>query len=144
MEFLFALMTQFYIGNDDFHLKNFALIEIQKNGKYKRLSPLYDCINTESLLRNSPGRSKEMAIDFFENHKTSTFKKYGHVSYQTFAHLYDLAGVSVKLLDSHIKRINKEHEGILTMVRKSLLNEDDKVDFVRVLNERLRKLNFLK
>ena len=62
-------------------LKNIALIDIQKNGKYKQLAPLYDCINTESLLREMPGHSNEMAIDFFIDHETPVYTRDGHNSH---------------------------------------------------------------
>jgi len=141
VEFLHALLIQFYIGNDDFHLKNIALIDIQKNSTYKRLSPLYDCINTESLLRNMPGHSYEMAIDFFRDYESEIYLRDGHSSYQTFAYLYELAGVSTKLLDSHLSKLNKGHHVILEMIEKSLLSNDDKKDFQGVLIDRLNKLN---
>ena len=140
-EFLFALMVQFYIGNDDFHLKNIALVDIQKSGKYRQLAPLYDCINTESLLRNMPGHSSEMAIDFFIDHETPVYTRDGHSSYQSFKLLHEKAGISEKLLENNLKKLNTTHPAIEDMIQNSLLGDDDKNSFTEVLRDRLNKLN---
>lgn len=140
-EFLFALMVQFYLGNDDFHLKNIALVDIQKNGKYRQLAPLYDCINTESLLRDMPGHSNEMVIDFFIDHETPVYTRDGHSSYQTFQLLYEKAGISEKLLENNLKKINTTHQSIEELIQGSLLNDEDKNSFIYVLSDRLKKLN---
>lgn len=108
-EFLIALISQFYIGNNDFHLKNIALMSLTKSGKYEGLSPLYDCINVESLLRNT-GRQDEMAIEFFaDDFETPIYLRDGHSSYQTFQELYKRFEIKETVLKRAMKHLNKKH-----------------------------------
>ena len=140
-QFLKALLLQFYIGNNDFHLKNIALNKIKKDGTYEGLTPLYDCINAESL--GFVPQEGEMAINFFEDdsHFTPIFLREGHCSYQMFEELYRLVGANIKGLDGNLKKINNDHHKILLMVDRAFLDDDGKMNFKLVLNDRLRKLN---
>ena len=141
-EFLSALLSQFYIGNNDFHLKNIALLGLTKSGKYEGLAPLYDCINVESLLRDT-GRMDEMAISFFEDEDfyTPEFLNDGHASYSTFKLLYEKFEISDTILKRELKILNKKHSGNIEIAAKSILPDEDKDSFISVLNDRLSKIN---
>jgi serine/threonine-protein kinase HipA len=141
-EFLSALLAQFYLGNNDFHLKNIALMGLTKSGKYEDLSPLYDCINVESLLRDT-GRQDEMAISYFadDDFYTDDFLVDGHASFSTFKHLYEIFGIKETVLKKALKLINSKHAQNLKLVEASILSEADKESFCYILKDRLKKLN---
>ena len=65
IEFLKTLMVQFYLGFSDYHLKNISLMDIKRDGSYRKLSPLYDSLSEEALLKDLDGFKQEMALDFF-------------------------------------------------------------------------------
>ena len=103
-KFLLALLSQFYLGNNDMHLKNIALVDIDSKGRYKNLAPLYDCLNTESILRKL-GKIDEMALSFFEDdYETPVYLRDGHSSYQTFKELYKRCGFQDSLLLCQVMR----------------------------------------
>ena len=141
-EFLTALLSQFYIGNNDFHLKNIALCGLIKSGKYEGMAPLYDCINVESLLRDT-GRQEEMAISFFaeEDFYTPQFLNDGHASYSTFKLLYDKFDINESVLKKELMKLNKKHPKNIEIVKASILLDEDKDSFISILNDRLKKLN---
>ena len=88
-----------------------------------------------------PGHSNEMAIDFFIDHETPVYTRDGHSSHQTFKLLYQIAGISTSILEDKLHQLNTTHAQVKNMVHNSLLNEDDKNNFLHVLNDRLKKLN---
>ena len=142
IEFLNCLMVQFYLGNSDYHLKNIALLDIKRDGNYCRLSPLYDSLNEEALVKELDGFKHEMAFEFFHSDfDTPNYLNNGPSSYQTFKDLYKRLNVSEKVLNRHLSTIEKNHEKVLLLVENSFLPKKEAKIFQDVLEDRFKKLS---
>ncbi len=124
---LFCFLT----ANGDMHLKNWSLLEMEKNLGIYRLSPIYDWLNTRIALVNE---KSDLAISLGgkdRNIQKSYFKKFA---------LKDL-----KLSESYVEKVFGEVPEWTTLLRElipqSFLSKPMKEAYLQILEKRAQILN---
>ncbi len=120
---LFCFLT----GNSDMHLKNFSLLEKEELGM--SLSPAYDLVPTVLV---NPSDKEELALTL--NAKKSKLK------YDDFLAAYNLSGLRQKVLDKTLELFKYAKPELMELLEKSLVNDEFKVAYRNLLNERFERL----
>lgn len=125
---LFELVLFCYLtGNADMHLKNFSLIENERE-EYE-LAPAYDLINTTIVMT---GDIEESALTI--NGKKS---KLSRMDFQALA-------TSLKITDKALQSIYSRFEAVLpiwvSLVNQSFLSKQTQEEYLGLLNKRHKKL----
>ena len=122
------LLFSFVIGNDDMHLKNFSIINL--NGKIQ-LSPCYDLVNTIIEYRKP---EDEIALPIRGNKKNLTrnmlIKYFGK----------EICELTDKVINKVLNSISNAVPKWKDEINISFLSEDMKKKYVELLNSRLSRL----
>lgn len=124
---LFCFLT----ANGDMHLKNWSLLEMEKNPGVYRLSPVYDWLNTRIAL---PQEKDELAIPLAgkkRNMQKSYFKRF--------------ALDELNLNEDQVKKIFSEiptwTKTLRNLIPRSFLSEKMKKSYLDILKQRLEYLS---
>lgn len=119
---LFCFLT----ANGDMHLKNWALLEMEKSFGTYRLSPVYDWLNTRIAL---PGEKDDLAIPL--TGKKSNFQK---------SYFKRFALDELKLNERQIEKVFTEiptwTQTLQDLIPRSFLSEKMKKSYLHILNQR--------
>lgn len=124
-EFFKRTLFCFVTGNEDMHLKIFSLIT--KSGK-TTLTPAYDFLNSSIAIKNPP---EEMALSI--KGKKSYFNSSDLIDYFGKERL----GLSDKVIDQTLKKMFENVEKWNELIEISVLSDQMKEKYLRLLYERL-------
>jgi len=128
-EKLFKLcLFNYLIGNEDMHLKNFSLIEIDKKVS---LTPAYDLLNTSIAQKNT---KEELALPL--NGKKNNLLKRDLIEY--FGS--DVLQLSKHSIDETLGTINQALPDWKEYIGRSFLSAGMKDKYLTLLNERVKKM----
>ncbi len=128
---LFKLtLFNFLIGNEDMHVKNFSLIT--RDNKIM-LSPSYDLVNSSIAQKNT---KEEIALPL--NGKKNNLTRNDFVNYLAFERL----GLNEKMIKEVLDEIEIAMLSWPSFIEKSFLSLEMKKKYLRLLEERCRRLNF--
>ena len=128
-ELFMRLVFSFLVGNSDMHLKNFSLIETKPASDNYVLSPAYDLVPVNVIL---PEDKEEFALAM-NGRKANLRRK----DFMVFA---DECGVSRAAAEKMMDKLASMQETYLAMIQASLLPQDLKDRFARLLVDRTRRL----
>ena len=123
------VLFSFLTGNADMHLKNFSLLETTEKGKYT-LAPAYDMLSTALVNKKD---TEELALTL--NGKKKNLK------YNDFLVAYNTNQLTKKLLDKTLENFYYCSLEMKEVVHNSFLPEDMKVEYVALLNSKMKQLN---
>lgn len=122
------VIFNFIVGNEDMHLKNFTLI--RRENKVE-LSPAYDLLNTTVITK----AEEEIALPIRGKKKKlnrSDFVDYFGV---------DRLGLSESILKNELLRFKESLTSWNELITNSFLSEKTRNLYVKMINERWKKLN---
>ncbi|MFH1460763.1 MAG: HipA domain-containing protein [Candidatus Omnitrophota bacterium] len=123
--FFERVLLFFIIGNGDAHLKNFSLIYTPQ-GRI-RLSPAYDIVCTKLVIPDED----DLAL-------TLNGKK-NKITYADFKYFADYLGIKT---ETCFKNILTKISNIKELVNNSRLTDQEKKDFLRIIESRLSQLDY--
>lgn len=124
-ELFMRLVFSFVTGNSDMHLKNFSLIETaEKSGEYV-LSPAYDLLPVNVIL---PADIEQTALTLNGKKRNIRRKDFYSFAYK--------CGIPKNSAENMIKKVVSLKEKYEAMCRDSLLSDNLKECFIRLMNER--------
>jgi serine/threonine-protein kinase HipA len=137
-EQLFKLAVFNYLmSNGDAHLKNFSVIDYQRNGNYV-LAPAYDLICTRPHTDDGDFALEDRL--YADDYKHPSYAHYGYHAYDDF---YDF-GVSIGLLPKRIETfiaVFLSNEALVDdMIQRSLMSEHLKKEYHKWYHDKLRRL----
>ena len=128
-ELFMRLVFSFLVGNSDMHLKNFSLIETKPaTGSYV-LSPAYDLVPVNVIL---PEDKEEFALAM--NGRKANLRR------KDFLVFADECGLSPTAAEKMMEKLASMKETYLTMIETSILPQELKDRFTRLLEDRTRRL----
>jgi serine/threonine-protein kinase HipA len=129
VKFFRLILFCFLTGNEDMHLKNFSLITRQQRVEF---SPCYDLLNTTLALGKT---EDELALMLAGKRKE--FRRLELVDYFAFERL----GLSEPLVDKVLNSFKKAIPACKTLLTNSFLPDDLKENYLKMLQERLTRLD---
>jgi len=127
-ELLLRLLFNFMIGNEDMHLKNYALIT--RAGK-TTLAPAYDFINSTIAIKNP---KEEIALTL--NGRKRNLRRKDFIDYYAF----DILKLTKVIVEEQLERINQAKSSWLSLLDKSFLNDELKAKYLILMEERFSLL----
>lgn len=124
-ELFIRLIFSFATGNSDMHLKNFSLIETSENSGEYVLSPAYDLLPVNVIL---PADIEQTALTL--NGKKRNIRK------KDFYIFADKCGIPKISAEKMIKKVVSLNEKYKNMCFDSLLSDNLKESFARLIDER--------
>jgi serine/threonine-protein kinase HipA len=118
----------FITGNEDMHLKNFSLIT--KNN-ITELSPAYDLLNTTISLEQV---TEELALPLAGKKRKITRE----ILYEYYGK--DNMKLTDKILASEERNLTEKKKALKNLINISFLNDDMKIKYSDLLNERYQRL----
>ncbi len=130
VEMYMRVVFSFIIGNSDMHLKNFSLIEdIEQSNKYY-LSPAYDLLPVNIILKED---IEQTALTI--NGKKRNLKR------KDFEVLGFKCGLELNTINKIINKFTKLRNKYESIIQQYSLDNDMKKDLINLINERLDILN---
>ncbi len=130
VEMYMRVVFSFIIGNSDMHLKNFSLIEdIEQSNKYY-LSPAYDLLPVNIILKED---IEQTALTI--NGKKRNLKR------KDFEVLGFKCGLELNTINKIINKFTKLRNKYESIIQQYSLDNDMKIDLINLINERLDILN---
>lgn len=130
--FFRIVLFNFITLNDDAHLKNFSLINI--DGEY-RLSPAYDLMNTSLHLIQPRIFALEKGL-FKEGMALSDTRSVSRADFEEFGRCI---GLPMRLIEKELDFFAKEYPMVKSLITRSFLSHELKVQYYMSMNYR-RKL----
>lgn len=127
VNFFELLVFSFLTGNADMHLKNFSLIQLPGLGMV--LSPAYDLVATALV---NPADDEEMALTL--NGKKKKIKKSDFIS------IFNSVNLDPKQQNNIFEKMGRYKTKWLEMIENSLLNDQFKTLYKKLLEERFKRL----
>jgi serine/threonine-protein kinase HipA len=121
------VLFSFFTGNSDMHLKNFSLLEKERQGL--SLCPAYDLVPTVLV---NPADTEELALTL--NAKKRKLK------YQDFLAAYENCGLSKKVLDNTLELFVYAKPEILSVLEKSFVSDEFKMKYANLIENRYKQL----
>lgn len=135
LERLFNLIVFNYVfANGDAHLKNFSLIE---TGGERRLAPAYDLMNT-ALHINDGDFALEGGLGV---EKSDIYERSGHPARKDFEEFGRAAGLMEKRVRRLLDRYRELPAEAIKLLSNSYLSDKAKRSYLRIVNERIARLN---
>ncbi len=137
-EFFRRVVFNYFIGNDDFHLKNISLM----HGDVIKLTPMYDCLNSQ--IYSGPTHSP-LALRLTDDDQSLPYYgsmangRYGLDDFIVFA---TKGGILEKPARKIIGRLTKLHKDFTALVASSNLTEEYKQKYIELLDNRHEVLNY--
>lgn len=129
IEFFLRIVFSFIVGNSDMHLKNFSLLEINGSINEYALSPAYDLLPVNIILKED---NEEFALTLNGKKK--------NVTYNDFLKFSNRIGIKESVAIKLIKRIISLEDTFKDMIMDSLLSENLKSDFINLIHSRCERL----
>lgn len=126
VKFLELVVFCFLTGNNDMHLKNFSMINIEDKWT---LAPAYDLLNVTIV---NPEDTEELALTLEGKERK--------LQWANFERLGILLELNKKQLNSIIKRFQKNKLQAVQWINDSFLSDEYKKKYISLLNERYAKL----
>lgn len=126
-ELFLRVVFSYIIGNNDMHLKNFSLISYEK-GVYS-LSPAYDLLAVKLILKTD---LDDLALTLHGKKRRQTKN-----DFFSFASAIGVNDIAAKKIINSI--INKK-EQMLDIINNSVLNDNLKKDYSKMISENIEKL----
>lgn len=124
------LIFSFLVGNEDLHLKNFSL-QVSPTGTVK-LSPAYDLVNTTIALARP---QEELALSL--NDKKKGLLRSDFVDYFAVHYLNIPRKKADKMVDDLLRLVPEFN----TFISRSFLNDEMKMKYLKVIEERAKRLS---
>ena len=131
-EFFMRIVFCYLTGNSDMHFKNFSLIQSDNDPSCYSLSPAYDLLPVNILLKAD---TEEVAL-------TLNGKKRNLVA-KDFLKLGTYLSLDLKVTKALIKHMLDFHDAMIDIVQFSLVSDEFKNEFIELMNERYTKLSVL-
>ena len=126
--FFETVLFSWITGNNDMHLKNFSLYEPQ-DGTI-RLTPAYDLLNASIL---NPKDDEELALTL--NGRKKRLKR------SDFIAAGETMGIDPKIVDRLIGKYVRLHPRMSEFIGQSFLDEELKIRYKELLNERMGRIS---
>ena len=128
-ELFMRLVFSFIVGNSDMHMKNFSLIETSEGSHEYVLSPAYDLLPVNVIM---PEDKEEFALPM--NGKKKNIRR------KDFLIFANGCGIEQNAAEKMISRIVKEKQKFIEMCEDSLLPDDMKESFIKLITKRSENL----
>lgn len=128
-ELFYRLLFCFVTGNSDMHLKNFSLIENPPKSRNFELSKAYDLLAVNVVM---PEDKEETALTL--NRKKANIKR------GDFIYFAEYCSIPLAAAEKMIAKICGMKESFLELICQSLLSEELKQAFEKLLMERTERL----
>jgi len=131
------LIFNYFIGNDDFHLKNISMM----HGKTIKLTPMYDCLNSEIYSGNT---DSPLALSVTDNDDDLPY--YGKVAngfyaLPDFLALAGMARIKEKPARRAIANLVQLANDFIKMVYVSNLDDELKEKYIAIIQQRVKLLS---
>ncbi len=127
-DLLIRVIFNFLIGNEDMHLKNYALIT--RNGK-TTLAPAYDFINSTIAIKNP---KEEIALTL--NGKKRNLRRKDFIDYYAF----EILKLNQSVVNNKLELIEKAKSAWFQLISISFLNDPLKEKYTLLLENRCKIL----
>lgn len=127
-ELLLRVLFNYIIGNEDMHLKNYALIT-QNN--IISLAPAYDFINSTIALKNA---KEEIALPL--NGRKRNLRRKDFIDY----YAYQILKLKPAIIDEHLDSIKQVKDEWFKLIEISFLSSLFKEKYAALIRERLKLL----
>jgi serine/threonine-protein kinase HipA len=127
VNFFEMVVFSFLTGNADMHLKNFSLIQVERNSFV--LSPAYDMVATQLVL---PSDTEDLALNL--NGKKKKIKK------SDFIAAFNGANLEIKQQQNIFLKFEKAKDKWLAFIQKSFLSPTLKKAYIELINLRFERL----
>lgn len=124
------VLFSFLTGNSDMHLKNFSLLEKERQGLI--LCPAYDLVPTALV---NPADNEELALTL--NAKKRKLK------YHDFLVAYEKCGLSKKVLDNTLELFVYAKPEMEAVLAKSFVSDEYKMKYLSLMESRYKQLNLV-
>ena len=128
-ELFYRLIFCFVTGNSDMHLKNFSLIEDAPGSRRFELSKAYDLLAVNVVM---PEDKEEFALTL--NNKKANIKR------KDFLIFADYCKIPQPAAEKMLKKICGMKEKFLSLAGESILKPDLKIRFIKLIEERMERL----
>jgi serine/threonine-protein kinase HipA len=127
-ELLLRLLFNFLIGNEDMHLKNYALIT---RGDKTTLAPAYDFINSTIAIKNP---KEEIALTL--NGRKRNLRRKDFIEY----YAYDILKLNKSIIEQQLERIDQAKDLWLALLNRSFLSLELKSKYQKLMEGRFHLL----
>jgi serine/threonine-protein kinase HipA len=137
LECFSRLIFNYFTGNDDFHLKNISVM----HGKTIKLTPMYDCLNSEIYSENLDG---SLALSMTGNDEKLPYygtRLNGFYALPDFLTLAEMARIKERPARRAIARIVQLQKNFIDMVYVSNLDENLKEKYIAIIKQRVELLS---
>ncbi len=131
------IIFNYFIGNDDFHLKNISIM----HGKTIKMTPFYDCLNSEIYSGNI---DSPLALSVTENDEDLPYYGImvnGFYALPDFLELAKMAGIKEKPARRTIAKIVQLKNDFTLMVYVSNLDDELKEKYTAIIEQRVKLLS---
>ncbi len=131
------LIFNYFIGNDDFHLKNISVM----HGKTIKLTPMYDCINSEIFSGNL---DSPLALSMTDNDDVLPYygtTLNGFYALPDFLILAKMAKIKEKPARRAVASIVQLQKNFIDMVYVSNLEENLQEKYIAIIEQRVKLLS---
>ncbi len=128
-ELYLRVVFSFAVGNSDMHLKNFSLIETSPKSRVYVLSEAYDMLPVNLVI---PADTEQLAL-------TLNGKK-NNIHRKDFTEFARVCGIPPHAADNLVASIVNRYSQYTALCRNSLLPEQMKIDFEKLISERIKIL----
>lgn len=126
------IFVSWLLGNSDLHLKNFSLIEDKPGNRQYQLSPAYDILPVNLVF---PSDLEETALTI--NGKKKNIRK------KDFLALAASLKISETIALRIMKRIVKGKENYFQLIDESMLNDEQKESWKKLITDRADRLGLI-
>jgi len=131
------VVFNYYIGNDDYHLKNISLMHEPTT----KMTPMYDCINTQfySNKAHSP-----IALNLTDHDNVLPYfgtMGNGHYARADFLVLGESVGLASKVTEREMDNLIKLTPSFIQLVDNSALSKELRRGFIDTLHHRSQLMN---
>jgi len=126
-ELFLRMLFNYLVGNEDMHLKNYALIT--RDGK-TTLAPAYDFINSTIAIKNP---KEEIALTL--NGRKRNLRRKDFIDYYAL----EVLKLNKAIIDDQLERIMQTEQEWFELLAKSFLTTTLKINYEKILRDRLTK-----
>lgn len=126
-ELFLRMLFNYLVGNEDMHLKNYALIT--RDSK-TTLAPAYDFINSTIAIKNP---KEEIALTL--NGKKRNLRRKDFIEYYAL----EILKLNKAIIDDQLEKIKQTEQGWFELLEKSFLTTTLKIAYEKILRDRLTK-----
>lgn len=131
------IIFNYFIGNDDYHLKNISVM----HGRTIKLTPMYDCLNSEIYSGNI---DSPLALSMTDNDDDLPYYGMmgnGNYALSDFLALAEMAKIKEKPARRTIAKIVQLQKHFINMVYASNLDNKLKEKYIAIIEQRVKLLS---